>query len=131
MLSAVAVLGFSAVGHAETALAYQCSIATNRETGGWITAEYAFAQDKGAATAFDGLIKREFGKPISVTVKDDTEKRLTMLWEVPLYNGSGQATIMRFRAVVFKQNDKVTIQARPAGYKNMFEGRGVCKKVAL
>ena len=77
------------------------------------------------------MIKREFGKPISVTVKDDTEKRLMMLWEVPLHNGTGQATIMRFRAVVFKQNDKVTIQARPTGYSNMFEGRGSCQKVAL
>ena len=54
-----------------------------------------------------------------------------MLWEVPLHNGTGQATIMRFRAVVFKQNDKVTIQARPTGYSNMFEGRGSCQKVAL
>ncbi len=131
ILSAIAAFGFAATSQAETAQAYQCSVATSRASGGWVTSEYVFAPGQGGATVYDGLIKREFGKPVAAEVKEDTDKRMTLLWEMPLYNRAGQATIMRFRAVIFKQNNKVTVQARPAGYKNMFEGRGDCQMVAM
>lgn len=113
------------------AMTLDCSIPQGKSTGGFVTAHYIIKHDEASNSAevYDGLLEHFNGGPMAAKVGESTDKKLAATWEVKIRNGSGQVTIMRFRAAYFKENGKITIRANPAGYDNSFEGRGRCKTV--
>ncbi|WP_192931188.1 hypothetical protein [Gemmobacter serpentinus] len=108
---------------------YECSIKASQAGMGWIAPTIIFAMQGDRVAVIDGIVHaKNNGKPVEATVVEQTDKKLVLRWELALSN-RGQSTIMRYRAVLFHETGKITVDARPAGYDNKLQDRGTCQRI--
>jgi hypothetical protein len=97
-------------------------------SGDWVTDQFYFDIDAaGKATVVDPIVLYFEKKPVPAKVTENTAKKLSMTWTVVTKNRSGQVTRMAFRAAYLKGNRRIAMTAKPHGYGNSFNGRGVCQ----
>lgn len=109
---------------------WECSIAQSQNGRGWIAPQIVFAMQGNTVAVMDGIIhNRNSSKPLPAEVVEHTDKKLVLRWQMALSN-RGEQTIMRYRAALFLQTGKVTVDARPAGYDDKLQERGTCQQLA-
>ena len=112
-----------------TALMLECRIPQTSAGGGYVTGVYIFQHEDGSDEAIvsdEVIMYFNDEQPMTAKVTADTPKKLVFSWNVLMTN-AGQTTRMQYRAAFFRENNTVTIRAKPGGYVNDFEGRGTCR----
>ena len=104
-----------------------CSLQPSKHTGALFSEAFAFGVDGPVAVIGDPLSMRfNNGQPVQGRVTEDTAKKLVVSWSSRMTSRSGQQTVMLYRAAWFRSTGKVTVTAKPSGYSNAFEARGIC-----
>lgn len=105
---------------------YACRITKH---GNFFADEMVFSLDEasGEVMVVDPIIMYyNSERAIPAELSENTASKVTFKWDMPMTNSSGQTTRMKFRAVVQKPSMRLLISARPAGFSNVFSGRGAC-----
>lgn len=110
---------------------YICKVKTDAHDRGWISKTIAVnVNDKtGDILVSDGLILNTYKKPILATLVVNTDKRLTIKWEVNGLKTDRNVTIPRFfyRITILKaRGNKAIVKAFAAGYSGDLGASGKC-----
>ncbi len=122
--------GLALIGSAAFAnTIYECSFMDNRANNGWVPTSVVVSYDPGADKALvsDAMILSAFGEPRLMEVRRDTEKKLTLEWEIGLQATDGTSATFSYVLVIQKQSKTATINGFPEGYSNQFGSTGTCK----
>ena len=65
-----------------------------------------------------------------VEVSDNSDKRLTLTWELTIKDASGTQAKLAFRLVHIKQNNRGLLRWDAIGFTNQKTYRGTCQRVA-
>jgi len=110
---------------------YICKVKTDAHDRGWISETIAVnVNDKtGDILVSDGLILNIYKKPILATLVVNTDKRLTIKWEVNGLKTDRNVTVPRFfyRITILKaRGNKAIVKAYAAGYSGDLGASGKC-----
>ena len=110
---------------------YICKVKTDAHDLGWISKTIAVNVNNktGDILVSDGLILNIYKKPILATLVVDTDKRLTVKWEVNGLKTDRNATVPRFfyRITILKaRGNKAIVKAYAAGYSGDLGASGKC-----
>jgi len=115
-----------------SATTYTCKM-QDQSNSGWISPTIVVAHDEqsGEVVVNDILIKNINGRPLAGEVAIDNAKRTTFKWVIKGYtntHGANRqyATELTYRITIQKSSRQATITMKPAGYGNMFRGKGAC-----
>jgi hypothetical protein len=133
---AFAVLGVAAfslgVAHAAQAAStgYECKIDQNRSNKGWVP-EVVFIghnDQSGAVTVSDPIIFYFHDKkPIAGRVATSNNKRITFTWKIDGKDRRNQKVRAQYRLTYLRGSGRVSMQARPLGFEDIFTAGGTCK----
>jgi len=113
---------------AEPASLYDCTVDVPGNRG-WIPTRVVIGvkADEQAAMVYDGYIERIYGEPINARVEPRDEKSLYVYWTVENMRSSAQITLdAQYRAVLFKETQRVMLTAVLSFYDNYPRGSGRC-----
>ncbi len=123
-------LTFTAVPFLAQAETYVCALTVSANNS-WIGEQLVIGHSAGEdqAIVYDPFIAHFVKEPISADVITESDKRLTVRWELRDIPAGGGITVGRFsyRATYFKDSGKVSVQAKPYSYANQFTASGTCK----
>ena len=122
----LAIFSLTAFPAMAAQVTYICKI--NNKGNDYIQEQVVIGYDDATATvfAYDPLIDFFVGQPVVGKVTEDTNKKQTFTWTVPVRNSGGQITKMAYRAAIFMKDKKVYMTAKPHGYVDQFTARGAC-----
>lgn len=108
---------------------YDCQMKNLGPTLGLITERYIIVHDTGTdeATAVDAILKSISGGPVPAEVASKTKAKTAFTWSFRSNDTKNRSATTEYRAAIYTDG-KITITAKPLGYRNMFEARGTCKK---
>ena len=108
---------------------YECTMNDETTNRGWVPTKVVVSYDPGAQKALvsDELILSVFGEPRLVDIRADTEKRLTLEWELSLQSRSGLRVGFSYLLKIQKQTKTAVINAFPKLYSDRFGSTGTCK----
>lgn len=135
-MRAIALLVFLALPHPLAAAQYalQCRIEAEGRHG-WVP-DFLFIgvdpeQDR---VVISDPIVLQFNndRPVEGSIAVDNPVRITFRWSLAVRDGAGNRTpAMIYRATLFKDDLSMRISAQPAGYQEIFTGKGLCADVVF
>lgn len=105
----------------------ECRLRRGQGMEGLIEPQYLFDHTPGAVTGqvYDGLIRREEGRPLVAQVRDETT-RVVYSWELDVKDRYGNPQRVGFRAELMRADGAVQVEARMQG-DAVAEGEGRCR----
>lgn len=93
-----------------------------------IQSQMIFVVDRetGTATVWDPLLEQVYGGPVAGTLKEESDRKLVVTWDVFARGFNLAQARMQFRAALIKQGNKLIVTAIPIGYQQRFFARGGC-----
>jgi len=116
---------------AASAKTYVCTVSPDGHDTGWISNTIGINIDDntGKVLVSDGIILNAYKKPISAVVVTNTDKRLTIKWEVSGEKDVRNVTYTRvmYRVTILKaRGNKAIVRSRAAGYSDSLGASGKC-----
>ncbi|WP_298972424.1 hypothetical protein [uncultured Roseobacter sp.] len=107
---------------------YDCTMTQLSRGGGWISEKIGIAlHENGRVTVSDRIILRSSSVPIDADRVRKTDRKLVVNWVLRDFKNSDSQTTSRFNFdATIRKDGKITVYARPSGYRNRFSGTGTC-----
>ena len=125
------VLAAGLVASGANAKTYICKVKPEGRDTGWISKTIAINvnDETGKVLVSDAIILSAFKEPIQADLVVNTDKRLTVKWEISGEKDVFNVTYTRFqyRVTIFKaRGNRVTVKAQAAGYFKSLGAAGKC-----
>lgn len=123
------VLGAIPAAALADTVTYDCRMKNLGPTKGWITERYIIVHDTATdeVTALDAILNAMSGGPVRAKVADKSKAKTAFSWSFRSNDTRNRSATTEYRAAIYADG-KITITAKPLGYRNMFESRGACEK---
>lgn len=126
-LSIATLLTISATAAFAGQKVYDCSVKNTRLN--WIPERIIIAHNDGAGSAMvnDPIINNYIGKPVSAKVTKNNDKIVAFRWRITVKDKTNQRATMTYQVSIKHDTGKISVTAKPAGYSNLFSSGGTCK----
>ncbi|MBT0957194.1 hypothetical protein IV417_07345 [Alphaproteobacteria bacterium KMM 3653] len=133
IFTACAIAALSTILHAAPALAapdvYVCTL--QAKDNAWVAENIVISHDAAAGRVRinDPLIQSINGRAVDGEVRQNTNRRLTLGWDLrDVEVGSQRVARFAYRLTLYRGTGKAVVTAKPLGFSNTFLGRGTCAK---